>query len=79
MFPLTISYIGTQEILILVFGVFGVLGTAFWVWQLVDVARRQFAEPNLKIVWVLVLVFTHLVGALIYSLVGRKQGRIPGE
>jgi Phospholipase_D-nuclease N-terminal len=48
-----------------------------WVIALVDVVRRQFGDPNAKIIWVLVIVLAHGLGAAIYLIVGRKQGSLP--
>lgn len=48
-------------------------GTVFWVWALVDCATKEPATGNDKVIWILVIVFTHLLGALIYYLVRRPQ------
>ena len=50
-----------------------------WIMALVDVVKREFKEPNEKIVWVLVIALTHWIGALIYMGIGKKQGWLPGE
>ncbi|MGI4789955.1 MAG: PLD nuclease N-terminal domain-containing protein [Janthinobacterium lividum] len=52
------------------------LPTVFWIVELIDVIRRRFPDPSLKIVWVLVVIFTHFLGALIYYVIGRKQGTL---
>jgi hypothetical protein len=49
-----------------------------WIMALVDVLRRQFPEPNLKIIWLLVIIFAHGIGVLLYFLIGRNQGTLPG-
>ncbi len=51
--------------------------TVFWVIQLVDAARREFPDQTVKIVWLLVIFFTHFIGAVVYYFVGKKQGIIP--
>lgn len=56
-----------------------VLSLVIWVAALVDVARREFREPNAKLIWVLVIVLGHSLGALVYFVVGRKQGALPGQ
>jgi len=56
--------------------VFILLPTIFWLTQFIDVLRRHFPEPNTKIIWVLVVIFTHFIGALVYYFVGRKQGTL---
>jgi len=54
----------------------GLLGTFFWVWMLIDVTRRCFSDQNTKVIWLIVIIFTHLIGALIYFFIGRKTGNI---
>ena len=46
----------------------------FWLWALVDCLKREF-PGNEKIVWVLVIILLHLLGAVIYLAVGRQQGQ----
>ena len=53
--------------------------TVFWIVEIVDVLRREFRDPTLKIVWLLVVVLLHGLGAIIYYFVGKPQGRLPGE
>jgi hypothetical protein len=66
--------IGLIELLILpVFFAVAVLGTIFWIWMLVDCATKEPSTGNDKIVWVLVIVFTHWIGAAIYYFVRRPQ------
>ena len=55
------------------------LGTIFWIIELIDVCRREFPDPNTKIIWILVLLFSHGVGALVYYFAGRSQGWLPGQ
>ena len=58
---------------ILLFLFIGVAGTILWIWMLVDCATKEPSEGNDKVVWILVIIFTHWVGALIYLLVRRPQ------
>ena len=58
----------------LVIMVIGLGGTILWVWMLIDCARRTFPKNDDKVVWILVIVFTHLIGAVIYYfMVKRKE------
>jgi glucan phosphoethanolaminetransferase (alkaline phosphatase superfamily) len=52
---------------------------AFWIWMLVDCLLRQFRDPTTKLIWALVIIFVHFIGALIYFFVGRPTGTIPGR
>ena len=50
---------------------------AFWLWMIVDCVLREFADPNTKPLWTLVMLVGWLVGAIIYCVAGRPQGRLP--
>ena len=45
----------------------------FWIWMLVDCIKNARLTDSEKVVWVLVIVFLHALGALIYLLAGRKR------
>jgi hypothetical protein len=45
----------------------------FWIWMLVDCATKEPSQGNDKIIWILIIVFTHWIGALIYFLVRRPE------
>lgn len=50
-----------------------VASTALWIWMLVDCATKESSTGNDKLVWILVIVLTHWIGALIYLLVRRPE------
>lgn len=54
----------------------GLLAFAFWVWMLVECATKEASTGNDKLIWVLVLLFTHLLGALLYFFVRRPRRKI---
>lgn len=53
----------------------------FWIWAIIDVARTPdsvfAAVGHNKIVWIIVVVFLHIVGALVYLFAARPQLRRP--
>lgn len=51
----------------------GIAATAFWIWMLVDCLTNESSQGNDKLVWVLVIVLTNWIGALIYCFVRRPQ------
>jgi hypothetical protein len=50
-----------------------ILSFVFWIWMLIDAITNPRLDGTEKIVWVLVIIFLHFLGALIYSLVGRSR------
>ena len=70
---------GIIELLFLVpLMLIGVLGTVFWIWMIVDCALHESSTGNDKIVWILVILFTHLIGALLYFFVRRPRRPVGG-
>ena len=63
----------TSVLLFLIVGELGLLGTAFWVWMLADCALNEPVMGNDRLVWVLIILFAHVVGATLYLLVRRPQ------
>lgn len=48
-------------------------GTALWIWMLVEVLQRETDEGSQRLVWALVIVFTHWLGAVIYLAIRRAE------
>ena len=58
------------------FGILGLLATIFWIWMIIDCATHERNASD-KIIWIIIIIFTHFLGALIYFFV-RKRGRVGG-
>jgi hypothetical protein len=48
-------------------------GTLFWIAMILECATREPDTGNTKIVWIIIVVFTHFVGALLYYFVRRPE------
>ncbi|HZV36348.1 MAG TPA: PLDc N-terminal domain-containing protein [Verrucomicrobiae bacterium] len=44
----------------------------FWIWMLIDAIGNNRLSSSQRIVWVLVILFLHGLGALIYYFAGRE-------
>jgi len=44
----------------------GVILFAFWIWMIIDCAKRKFRNSIEKIIWLLVVIFLTWLGALVY-------------
>lgn len=53
--------------------IFGILGFLFWLWMLIDCAKRDFPKANDKIVWILIIIFIQIIGAIIYYFVFKRK------
>lgn len=63
-FSILIGVLST--IMIAAFFALLVLPVIFYIWMLVDCAKRKFKEENSKVVWILVIALAGLIGAIIY-------------
>lgn len=50
---------------------------AFWIWMLISAVQNKGLGEGEKIAWVLVIVFVHWLGALLYFFVGHPKRRTP--
>lgn len=52
-----------------------ILAFVFWILMIVDCAKRKFKEEGEKIVWILILIFLHILGAIIYYFAVKRENR----
>lgn len=67
------------EIFAGLFGLFALTislgGAIFWIWMIIDCATKESSEGNDKIIWILIILLTNFIGALIYFF-ARRPTRI---
>jgi len=61
-----LGMIGPWQMILILFGVL------IPIIALIDVLRNNFTENN-KLIWILVILFTGLIGTLLYLMLGTKQ------
>lgn len=56
------------------FGIVGILLTIFWLWMLIEAITKEPSDASTeKIVWIVVIIFLHGLGALLYFLIRRPE------
>ncbi|MCL5031492.1 MAG: PLD nuclease N-terminal domain-containing protein [Bacteroidetes bacterium] len=61
--------LGVAEIILILFVL---LPTILWVAALVDILKSNFKGDN-KLIWILVVVFLPIIGAVLYFIIGRNK------
>ncbi len=51
--------------------IFGLIALIFWIWMLIDCAKRRFRNNVEKIIWIVAFVLLGIIGALVYLIVIR--------
>jgi hypothetical protein len=74
------AMLGLAELLVLLpllgFGLLvgmALLAMGFWIWMLIDCATKESSAGNDKLIWVLIILFTHLLGAFLYCVIRRPR------
>lgn len=48
-------------------------GTILWIWAIVDCATKEPGEGIEKTIWILCIVMSHAIGALLYLFIRRPK------
>jgi len=68
--------LGILELFLVLFlAPLALLAFAFWIWMLVHAITNDGLTDIEKLIWVIVILFTHFIGAVIYFFVGRTKRR----
>jgi hypothetical protein len=57
----------------LVAAVFSIILFVFWVSMIIDCVKRKFKDDMEKVVWLLVIIFLGILGALIYYFLVKRE------
>lgn len=55
--------------------IFFLVGLAYfvlWLYCLVDIIRSNFKDQNMKLIWVVIILFAQLIGPLAYLVLGKS-------
>lgn len=57
----------------------GILAFVFWIFMIIDCAKRKFDNENERIAWILIVVLAGVIGAVIYYFVVKRKGKARGN
>ena len=57
----------------LIFVGISIFAFVFWILMLIDCIKRKFKDDTEKIIWILVIIFTGIIGALIYYFIVKNK------
>ena len=72
-----------------IFGIIGILfsliwliffaaiigGIVFWIFMIVDVVEREFPKQEDKTMWILIVVLTGIIGAIVYYFMIKRKDK----
>lgn len=73
MTAMNLASLGFLELFFVIpFMLLALLASCFWIWMLVDCALHE-TNPEDKVIWILIILFTHFLGALLYLIFRRPR------
>jgi hypothetical protein len=66
---------GGSFIILLLFFILPLSYFVLWLYCLIDVIRSKFKTENMKLIWIIILVFVQLIGPILY-LILRKNSKL---
>jgi hypothetical protein len=63
--------VGLTGVIMIFLGV--ILPLILLLWALIDILRSNFKDSTIKLVWIIVVIFVPLIGAILYLVLGRSQ------
>ena len=64
---------GADALILTALGSIFLIGFVFWLWMLIDCLTNEPSEGNDKLIWVVVVFFGNVLGALVYFFVRRSE------
>jgi hypothetical protein len=61
---------------LLIMGALSFLYLILMIYCLVDVIRSDFKDPNMKLIWILIILFAQLIGTLVYLVIGKSTKKL---
>ena len=53
----------------------GIILAVFWIWMIIDCAKREFKNENEKVIWIIVIVLLNVLGATVYYFAVKFQDK----
>ena len=62
--------------IVIAIAAFAIFLIVFWILMLVDCIQRDFKKDEEKIIWILILILTHILGAVIYYFMVKREQKL---
>ncbi|MCH7406010.1 PLDc N-terminal domain-containing protein [Belliella aquatica] len=73
---MNLSFIGgisPGSFILILFSIVAFAFFVFWIITLVDIVRSNFKDPNMKLIWILIVLFANFLGVIIYWIIAPNQ------
>jgi hypothetical protein len=57
---------------ILILSVISFVYLILMIYCLIDMIRSEFKDPNMKLIWIILILFAQMIGTLVYLILGKS-------
>ncbi len=61
---------------LLIFLIISLLYIILMIYALVDAIKSEFKDPNMKVIWIIVILFAQLIGTLVYLVLSKSSKKL---
>lgn len=58
---------------LILFLLFSIAYFILWAYCLIDAIQSNFKDPNMKLIWIIILLFAHGLGPIAYLILGKDS------
>ncbi|MFN3802600.1 PLDc N-terminal domain-containing protein [Belliella pelovolcani] len=66
---------GVSAGVFLLFGLLSFIFFVLWVVTIVNAVQSNFKDPNMKLIWILIILFANFLGVILYWVIAPGQKR----
>lgn len=64
---------GAPIILIILFGLVGIVGFGLWLWSLIHCIQNRYLSDNNRLIGILMIVLLGIIGSLVYLFLPKER------
>jgi hypothetical protein len=57
---------------LLIAGALSAIYFILMIYCIIDVIKSEFKNPNMKLIWIIIILFAQLIGTLVYLILGKS-------
>lgn len=57
---------------LLIAGALSAIYFILMIYCIIDVIKSEFKDPNMKLIWIIIILFGQLIGTLVYLILGKS-------
>ena len=52
--------------------IYSLLFIGLWIYSILDVVSTEFKDSNMKLIWILIILFAPIIGAIVYLILAKS-------